>query len=146
MDPKELIHRLDDDRIVEAIRRAESRSRGEIRVHVTGEPVGDPEGAAAETFAKLGMNATAERNGVLIYVSPRAQTFAIIGDQGVNQLVGESFWKEVATCMAEDFRARRFTEGILRAIERVGEVLTRHFPRVEGRVDKDELSDEVSRD
>lgn len=146
MDPKELIDRLDDDRIVAAIRREESRSRGEIRVHVTSEAVGDPQNAAAEAFAKLGMTATAERNGILIYVSPRAQTFAIIGDQGVNQHCGEPFWKEVAAAMEEDFRAHRYTEGVLLAIARAGEVLARHFPRVEGGVDHDELSNQVSRD
>ena len=57
MDPKELMAELDDERIVAAIQRAESRSRGEIRVHVTSEAVGDPENAAAETFARLGMTA-----------------------------------------------------------------------------------------
>lgn len=146
MDPRELIDRLDDARIVEAIHQAESKSRGEIRVHVTSEAVGDPQGAAAEAFARLGMTATAERNGILIYVSPRAQSFAIIGDEGVNRHCSESFWKEVAAAMAEDFRAGRFTEGVLLAVERAAQVLTRHFPRVEGRVDRDELPDEVSRD
>jgi len=145
MDPRELIDRLNDERIVEAIRVAESRSRGEIRVHVTSEPVGDPQGAAAEVFARLGMTATAERNGVLIYVSPRAQTFAIIGDEGVHRHCGEPFWKEVAAAMEEAFRARRFTEGVLVGVERAGEILARHFPRVEGRGDRDELPNEVSR-
>ncbi len=146
MDPKELIARLDDARIVEAIQRAESQSRGEIRVHVTSEAVGDPENAARLTFARLGMSATAERNGVLIYVSPRAQTFAIIGDEGVHRHCGESFWKGVAEAMTEDFRAHRYTEGVVRAIEHAGKVLARHFPRVEDRLDRDELSNEISRD
>jgi uncharacterized membrane protein len=146
MDPRQLIDELDDGRITEAIRKAESRSRGEIRVHVTSEPVGDPKGAAAETFARLGMAQTAERNGILIYVSPRAQTFAIVGDEGVHRLCGEQFWKEVAAALEEDFRAHRFTEGLVRGIERAGEVLARHFPRLEGRDDVDELSNQISRD
>jgi uncharacterized membrane protein len=146
MDPAELIEKLDDARITEAIRQAESRSRGEIRVHVTSEAVGDPKGAAAETFTRLGMTKTAERNGILIYVSPRAQTFAIVGDEGVHRLCGDDFWKDVAAALQEDFRARRFTEGLVRGIERAGDVLARFFPRLEGRTDVDELPDEVSRD
>jgi uncharacterized membrane protein len=146
MDPRELWDELDDDRIAEAIRRAEDRSRGEIRVHVTSEAVGDPKGAAAATFTRLGMTATAERNGILIYVSPRAQTFAIVGDEGVNRLCGETFWKDVAVALEEDFRAHRFTEGIVRGIDRAGEVLARHFPRLEGKSDRDELTNAVSRD
>jgi uncharacterized membrane protein len=146
MDPQELIERLDDARITEAIGEAESRSRGEIRVHVTTEPVGDPKGAAAEVFTRLGMARTAERNGILIYVSPRAQTFAIVGDEGVHRLCGETFWKDVAAAMEEDFRAGRFTDGLVRGIARAGDVLARFFPRVAGQDDVDELSNEVSRD
>lgn len=146
MDPKELIDRLADDRIVDAIRRAEVKSRGEIRVHVTSEAIGDPQGAAAETFVKLGMTATAERNGILIYVSPRAQTFAIVGDRGVYERCGETFWKDVAAAMEQCFRDRRFLEGVVVGVERAGEVLARHFPRIEGRSDRDELPNQVSRD
>jgi uncharacterized membrane protein len=146
MDPKVLLDELDDARITEAIRGAEARSRGEIRVHVTNEPVGDPKGAAAATFTRLGMAATAERNGILIYVSPRAQTFAIVGDEGVHRLCGEMFWKDAAAALEEDFRARRFNEGVIRGIELAGEVLARYFPRLEGKVDRDELPNEVSRD
>ncbi|HEY7514032.1 MAG TPA: TPM domain-containing protein [Vicinamibacteria bacterium] len=146
MDPKELLDALDDARIVEAIRRAEDRSRGEIRVHVTSDAEGDPKGAAAEAFARLGMTATAERNGILIYVSPRAQTFAIVGDEGVHRLCGEAFWRDVAAALEYEFRERRFTEGILRGIERAGDLLARHFPRLEGKSDRDELPNAVSRD
>ncbi len=146
MDPRELLDALDDERIVEAIRRAEERSRGEIRVHVTSEAVGDPKGAASAMFTRLGMTATVERNGILIYVSPRAQTFAIVGDEGVHRLCGEMFWKDVAAALEEDFRARRFTDGLVRGIDRAGEVLARHFPRLEGKSDRDELPNTVSRD
>jgi uncharacterized membrane protein len=146
MDPKALLDELDDARITEAIRQAEARSSGEIRVHVTNDPVGDPKGAAAAAFTRLGMAETAERNGILIYVSPRAQTFAIVGDEGVHRRCGETFWKEAAAALEVEFRARRFTEGLVRAIELAGDVLARHFPRVEGKADRDELSNAVSRD
>lgn len=146
MDPQELLDRLGDEKIVDAIRRAEARSRGEIRVHVTSEAVGDPQGAAAEVFVRLGMTKTKERNGVLIYVSPRAQTFAIIGDRGVHEHCGDAFWKEVAVAMEADFRAGRYLEGVLDGIARAGDVLARHFPPIEGVRDDDELPDEVSRD
>ena len=133
MDPRELLDALDDERIVEAIRRAEERSRGEIRVHVTSEAVGDPKGAAAAMFARLGMTATEERNGILIYVSPRAQTFAILGDVGVHRLCGEMFWKDIAVALEDDFRARRFTDGLVRGIDRAGEVLAFRSQRVQTR-------------
>jgi uncharacterized membrane protein len=146
MDPKEFSSRIDDERIVAAIRAAEARGRGEVRVHVTRDAVGDAQTAAVEVFERLRMTATAERNGVLIYVAPRSRAFAVIGDRGVHQHCPEGFWRDVADAMRDDFREGRFTEGIVRGVERVGEVLGRAFPRETSREDTNELSDAVSRD
>ena len=146
MDPREFSIRIDDERIVAAIRVAEGRGRGEIRVHVTREAVGDAQTAAVEVFERLRMVATAERNGVLIYVAPRSHTYAVIADRGVHEQCPEGFWREVADAMRDDFRAGRFTEGIVRGVERVGEVLGRAFPREADRDDTNELPDAVSRD
>ena len=99
MDPREFVDTIDDARVVAAIQAAEARCRGEIRVHVTREPVGDAQGAAVLVFEELGMADTAERNGVLIYVSPRSQTFAVIGDRGIDLKCGRTFWHEVAEAM-----------------------------------------------
>ena len=71
MKPKAFLSQLEHGRIVEAIRAAEGRSRGEVRVHVSGQKVDDAQAAARAQFEALGMTRTAERNGVLIYVAPR---------------------------------------------------------------------------
>jgi uncharacterized membrane protein len=47
--------------------------------------------------------------------------------------------------MEDDFRAGRFTEGILKGVTRVGDALATHFPRV-GEADANELADEVTED
>ena len=70
MQTNAFLHALDNDRIVAAILDAESRSRGEIRVHVTNQAAADVEAAARAQFEKLDMTKTALRNGVLIYVAP----------------------------------------------------------------------------
>ena len=137
---------IDDVRIVSAIRQAEVLSRGEIRVHVADGPVSDPRRAAEADFARLGMTATAERNGVLILVAPESQSFAVIGDRGIDERCPAGFWQAVAEGMASEFRAGRFTEGIVRAVTRVGDELQRHFPRRGGEEDLNELPDAVSRD
>jgi len=143
---KHFLDRLDRDRIVEAIRAAESRSRGEIRVHASNRAVVDVQKAAAEQFEKLGMAGTAEGTGVLIYVAPRSRNFAILGDHGIHAKCGDELWRAVAAAMEKDFRAGRFGEGIVKAVERAGEVLAEHFPRLKGVADKDELPNEVSED
>jgi uncharacterized membrane protein len=146
VDPREFVDRIDDGRIVAAIRAAEAKGRGEIRVHVTQEAVGDPHTAAVEVFERLGLTGTAERNGILIYVAPRTQSFAVIGDRGVHEKCDPGFWREVAEAMRDEFRATRFTEGIVRGVERAGELMARVFPRVAGRDDVNELPDAISRD
>ena len=107
---------------------------------MSNQSVDDPAKAAADQFEKLGMTATAERNGVLIYVAPRSQKFAIIGDSGIHQSCGQPFWQDVAAAMEADFRAGRFTDGIVKGLARTAEVLGTHFPRREGNQKKRSFS------
>jgi uncharacterized membrane protein len=137
---------LDHERIVKAIEDAEARSRGEVRVHVSRQAVAEAQPAAARQFEALGMTRTAERNGVLLFVAPVSQTFAVIGDEGIHARCGPDFWKDVAAAMETDFRAGRYTDGIVKGVARVGEALATHFPREEGTPDTNELSDEVTED
>jgi uncharacterized membrane protein len=146
MKPTAFLHELDNDRITAAIFAAEERSRGEIRVHVTDRAVEDVEAAARAQFEKLEMTKTAQRNGVLIYVAPASQKFAIIGDKGIHEKCGPEFWTTVAAAMETDFRAGRFTEGILDGVEAAGVQLARFFPREGGPPDVNELPDDVTRD
>jgi uncharacterized membrane protein len=146
MQTNAFIKTLDNDRIVAAILDAEGRSRGEIRVHVTNQPTAEVEAAARAQFEKLDMTKTALRNGVLIYVAPRSQKFAVIGDAGIHERCGPAFWTDIAAAMEADFRAGRFTDGIVKGIEATGEALARHFPREGKTPDANELPDDVTED
>lgn len=144
MKHKEFIHQLQDEQIVAAIRAAEMKTSGEIRVFITRKETSDPLAAAQEEFTRLGMTNTAERNGVLIFVAPRSQQFAILGDKAIHEKCGESFWRAVAEEMTAHFRKSEFTGGIVRAIQKAGTLLDEHFPRRTD--DKNELPDAVERD
>jgi uncharacterized membrane protein len=139
------VNSLDSERIVAAIGEAEARSRGEIRVHVAEGAVNDARAAAEADFDRLGMTATAERNGVLILVAPHSQTCAVIGDRGIDERCEEGFWTTVVEAMSAELRAGRFTEGILVAVRAVADELARHFPRRPGETDVNELPDAISR-
>jgi uncharacterized membrane protein len=145
MRPEELVAALDDEAIVGAIREAEARSRGEIRVHVAERKVGDARAHAEKVFERLGMTATDERNGVLLYVAPLARTIVVIGDRDIDGRCGEAFWRTVAETVGAEFRSGRFTEGIVAGVRAVGDELARHFPRRSGETDRNELPDGVSR-
>jgi uncharacterized membrane protein len=146
MKPNEFVDALDDERIVAAIREAEQRTRAEIRVHVTAKPVEDAKQAAASAFARLGMTATDERNGVLIFLAPRSRSFAVLGDSGIHERCGDEFWSRVASAMSVHFREGRFSDGLVAGIAALGSELARHFPRHESDGDRNELPDTVSRD
>lgn len=129
--------KIDAERIVEAIGAAEGFSSGEVRVHVTRRRPNDLEAGARRRFELLGMTNTAERNGVLFYIAPSLRRFQILGDVGIHERCGPDFWREVTAEMEEHFRREDYTEGIVKGVARVGEVLARHFPR--SHEDRDEL-------
>lgn len=141
MKANEFISKLDEARIVDAIAAAEARSSGEIRVFVAHGAVDDALAAARDQFGRLGMTATRERNGVLVYIAPRSQQFAVWGDVGIHQKCGESFWREIVEAATNHLREGRFTEAVVEAVQRTGEVLARHFPRQPD--DRNELPDNV---
>jgi uncharacterized membrane protein len=143
--PDAFVKSLDDERIVAAIREAEARSRGEIRVHVAEREVADPRTEAAHLFDQLGMTDTAERNGVLLFVAPESQSITVLGDRGAHERCGDAFWTTVVEAVRDEFRAGRFTEGIVAGVRALGDELARHFPRRPGDVDRNELPDGVSR-
>jgi len=130
---------------VAAIREAEARSRGEIRVHLALRAVADPRAEAVRVFDRLGMSRTGERNGVLILVAPASQAIAVIGDQDIHARAPEAWWGTVADAIRDEFRAGRYTEGIVAGVRAVGDELARHFPRGAGESDRNELPDGVSR-
>jgi uncharacterized membrane protein len=142
MRTREFLNQLDHNRIVGAIKEAETKTSGQIRVWLQrGELAGDPVIAAQEQFHKLGMQATKERNGVLILVLPRARKFAVIGDEGVHQKCGDKFWQQLAERMRAHFQNENFTDALVEAIEEAGNLLARHFPKTSA--PRNELPDEI---
>ena len=125
-----------------AIEAAESATSGEIRICVEKTCSEDVLDRAANYFAKLEMNKTALRNGVLIYLATQDRKFAIIGDLGINKLVPVDFWDSTKEAMLEHFKSGNLVEGIITGITRAGEQLKTYFPYQDS--DKNELSDDIS--
>lgn len=144
MKVRHFFSKLDSDRIVEAIARAESDTSGEIRVHVTRSEPADIEARARERFDKLGMTRTAERNGVLFYIAPRLRKFQILGDTGVHEKCGDNFWNATAQELEDAFRKGEFTTGLVAGIDRIGGILKAHFPQ--GPESADELPNAIDED
>ncbi len=133
---------VDEARVKQAIEAAERASSGEIRVSVASYFWGDVEHVARKAFVRLGMDKTAQRNGVLIFLVPSRKRFAILGDEGIHAKVGQEFWEDVAGCLSAHFMRAEFTEGLVDGIAMVGERLAEHFPW-QGAADRNELPDDV---
>ena len=129
MKTKEFIDQLDERRIAEAIGAAELKSSGEIRVFVSHRDLSTPLPEAMRQFTQLGMDKTRDRNGVLIFVAPASQKFAVVGDSGVHQKCGDEFWQKVGSVMTDLMKQGKYTDAILEAIRTIGEILALHFPR-----------------
>jgi uncharacterized membrane protein len=142
MTRRKLLRIIDQERIHEAIRNAERRTSGEICVSVARFFWGNVQRAAERAFVRLGMTRTRDRNGVLFFVVPARRKFAVLGDSGIHERVGQEFWDRIAATISEKFREADFTEGLIRGIEQVGEQLSVHFP-YNPATDQDELPDEV---
>jgi len=132
----------DREKIVRAIHEAESKTSGEIRVHVEMSFKGDLLDRAATVFARLGMHKTELRNGVLFYLAIRKKQFAVLGDAGINRLVHPNFWDEIKSVMEFHFGKAEFAEGLSQGILKAGEQLRKHFPHKA--TDVDELPDDIS--
>lgn len=142
MKPERFLTAEQQNTVVTAVRLAEKGTSGEIRVHIDGDCTTDPIVRAKEVFEKLGMQKTKLRNGVLLYMACNTRVFAIIGDKGINDIVPEGFWDDVADVMAAEFRQGLFTEGLTKAVELVGEKLKAFFPYQDD--DVNEQPDEIS--
>ena len=131
--------------IVNAIRVAEARTTGEIRVYVEDFCMMDDALARAyEVFTAYRMEKTEFRNAVLIYIAQRSRQFAILGDQAMNEKSGgNQFWKREKTRFKTQLKSGHYCDAVVCLVQDVGDVLHTHFPAPVGWVNKNELPDEI---
>ena len=121
---------------------AELDTSGEIRVHIDSKCKGDVMERALKVFGKLKIHETELRNGVLFYLAVKNRKFAVIGDEGINEVVPADFWEDIKADMLDAFREEKFTDGLIDGITKTGIYLKKHFPYQTD--DVNELSDEIS--
>lgn len=138
-----LLSKDDELEIIEAIRLAENQTSGEIRVHLEEQTLLNAFYRATEVFHLLKMDNTKLQNGVLIYLAAKDQQFVILGDKGINDVVGSDFWHSTKDLMSAHFKNGDFKQGLIEGIARAGQQLQHYFPWDQN--DSDELSNEISR-
>lgn len=118
----------EEQQIIEAIRQAELNTSGEIRVHIENCCSQGAEARAKEVFSILKMDNTKLQNAVLIYIAVHDHHFAIYGDNGINNVVPDSFWNTTKDIIQDHFRKGEFGIGLINGIACVGEQLKLYFP------------------
>jgi uncharacterized membrane protein len=141
--PIEFFTQQEEQEIIAAIKEAENNTSGEIRVHLEQHTDDDHFERSKTVFCELGMDQTALRNGVLIYLATEDHVFYILGDKGINEVVEHDFWDCTRDAMLMKFKSGDFKQGLIDGILRAGERLKTHFPD-NGKLEN-ELSDTISK-
>lgn len=128
-------------RVVEAIRTAEEKTSGQIKVYVEDRCKGPALDRAKELFFDLELDKTGRQNGALIYLALKDHKFAVLGDKGIYEQEPPGFWDETRDEMRACFQLGAFLEGITRGVQKVGAELAALFPYEPGQ--ENELPDEM---
>lgn len=96
---------------------------------------------ASEQFIAQNLHTTAGRTGVLLFVSVAEQRVEIIADSGIDARVPKGTWQGIVDEFTREIGEGRAVDGFVRAIERIGEHLSEHFPP--GSIDPNELPDHL---
>ncbi|HEX2535272.1 MAG TPA: TPM domain-containing protein [Chitinophagaceae bacterium] len=129
--------------VLEAIRQAETRTSGEVRVFLESRcRFMDALDRAKELFFQLRMEQTADRNASLVYVAVKDRQVAVFGDEGIHRVVGPKYWEEEVNKMLGYFKEQHLGEGLAQVVTDIGQVLHTHFPYNQD-TDKNELPDEI---
>jgi uncharacterized membrane protein len=125
----------DRETIRAAVAASEKLHRGELRVVVEGSlPLRvlfagrTARERAAELFVHLGVGATEEATGILIYVQLVDHRVEVLADRGIDARVQPAEWEGICRGMEAAFRAGAWRRGVLEAIDHASRLLALHFP------------------
>ena len=63
------------------------------------------------------------------FVVPSRRKFAVVGDAGAHERLGQDAWNGLATLVERHFRGGDPTAALIAGIEDAGRLLAEHFPR-----------------
>src|SRR5690554_4516563 len=139
---KHFLTEKQEKKIVKAIRNAERKTTGEIRVHITFEHSEDHYERAVNVFEQLNMSETQDRNAVLFHVCLSDKNLTVIGDLGIHRKIPKDYWQKITHKVSRKFKKKKYAKGLVLGIEMCGQILKEYFPSEV--IDINELPDEIS--
>jgi uncharacterized membrane protein len=128
MKVRHFLNSVEHDRVHRAIQAAEQGTSGDIVLYISRRGAVDPLAAAHHEFRKLRLGDATNKNGLLIFLAPKSQKFAIVGGAAFHDKVGQAWWDELAALLARHLKENRYTDGLVATIEEAGRALRTHFP------------------
>lgn len=96
---------------------------------------------ALAQFLAHNVHATAERTGILLFVSEAEHHAEVVADSGIAARVPQDAWDAIVDRLTEAAAADRLADGFSTAARQAGQLLAAHFP---GRPnDRNELPDRI---
>lgn len=92
-------------------------------------------------FKTGGERRTIGRTGILIYLSMAEHRAEIVADEAITKVTTPETWGEAMAALLTDVKAGRPGDGIVAAVEIIGEVLAEHFPK--SGADTNEIPDKL---
>ncbi len=96
---------------------------------------------AALEFHQLGVHRTDRKTGILLMLSLMERRVVVYGDEAIAKKLPQEAWNEIRDLMVTGVKAGQAADGMIKAIQRSGELLAQHFPAQAQ--NKDELSNQL---
>ncbi|MFL6752956.1 MAG: TPM domain-containing protein [Sphingomicrobium sp.] len=96
---------------------------------------------AITVFKAAAERRTVGRTGILVYLSMGERRAEIIGDEAILKVTNDETWGEAMAALLVQVKRGRPADGIVEAINRIGAVLSEHFPR--SSADANEIPDKL---
>ena len=96
---------------------------------------------AVKQFLAHNVHLTAERTGILIFVSLAERYAEVVADGGISASVSQEEWDGIIAELTDKAARGRLFEGLMSSIARAGTLLAGHFPGAGG--NPNELEDHV---
>lgn len=96
---------------------------------------------AIELFKVAAEQRTAQRVGVLLYLSSGERMAEIVADEAIHAKVPQERWGEAMAALVSEVRAGRPGPGMVAAVAAIGTIIAEHFPKTDA--DINELPDRL---
>lgn len=115
---------VDSGKLSQTLDDVHRHTQGRIHVRLAPHFRGNVRNAAETAFRGLPSADTS----VLFFVVPSRKEFTVLAGPAVHGRLGQGYWDELAADLGKTIRATTLTDGLLQAINSVGEKLADHFP------------------